>query len=83
MEPLHGLENSLVTDCVPGLFEEDMTPKQKQELDFLVWCSQPSPTRLCLEGWYFKSVGTDCQIQNWHYVYQCDCVITRQRKKLA
>jgi hypothetical protein len=36
MEPWHALENGLITDCVRILFEEEMTPKQKQELDFLV-----------------------------------------------
>jgi hypothetical protein len=36
VEPLHALENGLFTDCVRILFEEEMTPKQKRELDFLV-----------------------------------------------
>jgi hypothetical protein len=36
VEPLHALENGLITDCVQILFEEEMTPKQKRELDFLV-----------------------------------------------
>jgi hypothetical protein len=38
VEPLHALENGLITDCVCILFEEEMTPKQKRELDFLVCC---------------------------------------------
>jgi hypothetical protein len=29
VEPLHALENGLITDCVHILFEEEMTPKQK------------------------------------------------------
>jgi hypothetical protein len=36
VEPLHALENGLITNCVRILFEEEMTPKQKSELDFLV-----------------------------------------------
>jgi hypothetical protein len=36
VEPLHALENGLITDCVQILFEEEMTPKQKCELDLLV-----------------------------------------------
>ncbi len=36
VEPLHALENGLITDCVRILFEEEMTPKQKRDLDFLV-----------------------------------------------
>jgi hypothetical protein len=35
VEPLHALENGLITNCVRILFEEEMTPKQKSELDFL------------------------------------------------
>jgi hypothetical protein len=36
VEPLHALENGLITDCVRILFEEEMTTKQKRRLDFLV-----------------------------------------------
>ena len=36
VEPLHALENGLITDCVRILFEEEMTPKQKRVLDMLV-----------------------------------------------
>jgi hypothetical protein len=36
VEPLHALENGLIIDCVQILFEEEMTLKQKRELDFLV-----------------------------------------------
>ena len=36
VEPLHALENGLITDCVRILFEEEMTTKQKSQLDVLV-----------------------------------------------
>jgi hypothetical protein len=36
VEPLHTLENGLITDCVQSLFQEEMTTKQKRHLDFLV-----------------------------------------------
>jgi hypothetical protein len=36
VQPLHALENCLITDCVQILFEEEMTPKQRRELNFLV-----------------------------------------------
>jgi hypothetical protein len=36
VEPLHALENGLITDCVRILFEEEMTTKQKRRLDLLV-----------------------------------------------
>jgi hypothetical protein len=36
VEPLHALENGLITDCVRILFEEEMTTKQKRPLDNLV-----------------------------------------------
>jgi hypothetical protein len=36
VKPLHALENGLITDCVQIFFEEEMNPKQKHELDFLV-----------------------------------------------
>ncbi|WP_288992708.1 hypothetical protein [uncultured Marinobacter sp.] len=36
VEPLHALENGLITDCVRILFEEEMTPKQKRVLGTLV-----------------------------------------------
>ncbi len=36
VEPLHALENGLITDCVRILFEEEMTTKQKRQLDVLV-----------------------------------------------
>jgi hypothetical protein len=34
VEPLHALDNGLITDCVHILFGEEMTTKQKQVLDF-------------------------------------------------
>jgi hypothetical protein len=43
VEPLHALENGLITDCVRILLEEEMTPKQKRELDFLVPCLANRP----------------------------------------
>jgi hypothetical protein len=33
---LHALENGLITDCVRILFEEEMTTKQKRQLNVLV-----------------------------------------------
>jgi hypothetical protein len=36
VEPLHALANGLITECACILFEEEMTPKQKHELNFLV-----------------------------------------------
>jgi hypothetical protein len=36
VEPLHALENGLITDCVQILFEEEMTTKQKRQLDIFV-----------------------------------------------
>jgi hypothetical protein len=36
VEPLHALENGLITDCVRILLEEEMTTKQKHRLDLLV-----------------------------------------------
>jgi hypothetical protein len=38
MEPLHTLENGLITDCVRILFEEEMAPKQKGVVEALVRC---------------------------------------------
>jgi hypothetical protein len=36
VEPLHALENGLITYCVQILFKEEMTTKQKRRLDLLV-----------------------------------------------
>jgi hypothetical protein len=38
VEPLHASENGLITYCGHILFEVEMTPTQKRELDFLVRC---------------------------------------------
>jgi hypothetical protein len=97
VEPLHALENGLITDCVQILFEEKMTTKQKRRLDLLVcrlaypprqryvclvWCRAVNAS-LALEGWYYKFVRNYRKVQSRHYIYYCNGVITRQRKELV